>query len=78
MKSIIANFFESIDIYGAYTYFTIEKNIQSKTITGGIFSLLSFVFFILYTILNSLVYDPLVTFKFMLPFMKNNTQKEKD
>ena len=53
MKSIITNFFESIDIYGAYTYFTIEKNIKSKTITGGIFSLLSFVFFILYTILNS-------------------------
>ena len=32
----------------------------------------------LYTILNSMVYDPLVTFKFMLPFMKNITQKEKD
>ena len=28
----------------------------------------------LYTILNSLVYDPLVTFKFMLPFMQNNKQ----
>ena len=27
----------------------------------------------LYTILNSLVYDPLVTFKLMLPLMKNNT-----
>ena len=46
-------FFESIDIYGAYTYFTIEKNIKSKTITGGILSLLSFIFFILYAILNS-------------------------
>ena len=46
-------FFESIDIYGAYTYFTIEKNIRSKTITGGILSLLSFIFFILYAILNS-------------------------
>ena len=32
----------------------------------------------LYTILNSMVYDPLVTFKFMLPFMKNISQKEKD
>ena len=32
----------------------------------------------LYTILNSLVYDPLVTFKFMLPFMKNNNKKEKE
>ena len=32
----------------------------------------------LYTILNSLVYDPLVTFKFMLPFMNNNPKSEKD
>ena len=31
----------------------------------------------LYTILNSLVYDPLVTFKFMFPFFKNN-KSEKD
>ena len=53
MKSIFRKFFESIDIYGAYTYFTIEKNIKSKTITGGILSLLSFIFFILYAILNS-------------------------
>ena len=53
MKSIFRKFFESIDIYGAYTYFTIEKNIKSKTITGGILSLLSFIFFIFYAILNS-------------------------
>ena len=53
MKSILRKFFETIDIYGAYTYFTIEKNIKSKTITGGILSLLSFIFFILYAILNS-------------------------
>jgi len=32
----------------------------------------------LYNILNTLVYDPLVTFKFLLPFMKNNSKKEKD
>ena len=31
----------------------------------------------LYTILNSLVYDPLVTFKLMLPLMKKNEEKEK-
>ena len=53
MKSIFRKFFESIDIYGAYTYFTIEKNIKSKTITGGILSLLSLIFFIFYAILNS-------------------------
>ena len=32
----------------------------------------------LYTILNSMVYDPLVTFKFMLPFMKNNSKKRNE
>ena len=64
-KSYFSHILKSIDIYGSNINFTINKKIKSKTLVGGVLSLLSFILFIIYAIVNSndLVYrlNPVVT-----------------
>ena len=44
---------KTFDIYGSNINFTINQKTKSKTIIGGILTILSFIFFVFYAIINS-------------------------